>query len=476
MTAEKGTENINGWFTVFASWLAVFCLFGYRATFAVLKGPMAVSLGWSASEVTLGYSVMMVIYAFSAYFSGMILDKWGARLVYAIAAVFGSLGFLLTARIDHHLTYLFSFGFLGGVATGMLWVTSTVSVRKWYDGKTYGTFWGIAFSGAPIAQFLLAQVIKPSMSHAQSELDRAVVALIPGAEALKPAELALLVAQKLNDQATLLLPEVHRAITRLDSAWRAQMTILGMIVLAALILAVLLARKSPGSYGISLPGDFFDQAPKETEWKLKEAFSHYAIWAPILVFVTSVTAEFLVWTQVVSYWTQDVGYSLKKAAGIYGLIGLIGIFAMPLMGKTADLIVSHAGYEPRGRRVMLIAGPTSGAVACVLLLASKAGDWLAVAACFLFAVYWAIVPGGVVGYTGAIYGRKTLGKIWGLATLIVMGTGPFLGSYAGAWMRDHSGSYTGSICFALGAFILSATFATTLPMHLKPGSHHHSSA
>ena len=43
--------------------------------------------------------------------------------------------------------------------------------------------------------------------------------------------------------------------------------------------------------------------------------------------------------------------------------------------------------------------------------------------CVLFAVYWAIEPGGVVGYAGAIYGRVSLGKLWGLATLIVMGIG-----------------------------------------------------
>ena len=72
-----------GWSVVFASWLAVFCLFGYRATFAILKGPMAITLGWTASQVTLGYSLMMVVYAVAAYFSGLMLDKWGTRPVYA---------------------------------------------------------------------------------------------------------------------------------------------------------------------------------------------------------------------------------------------------------------------------------------------------------------------------------------------------------------------------------------------------------
>jgi len=92
------------------------------------------------------------------------------------------------------------------------------------------------------------------------------------------------------------------------------------------------------------------------------------------------------------------------------------------------------------------------------------GDVFAYVACFVFAVYWAIVPGGVVGYVGAIYGRKTLGKIWGLATMIVMGIGPFLGTYVGAQLKDISGSYTPAIYFALGAFVVSIMLAIALPL------------
>ena len=60
---EEQLSRRYGLMTVAASWLAVFCLFGYRATFAILKIPMSEDLGWTQSEVTLGYSLMMAIYA-----------------------------------------------------------------------------------------------------------------------------------------------------------------------------------------------------------------------------------------------------------------------------------------------------------------------------------------------------------------------------------------------------------------------------
>ena len=468
---DERKAKLSGWSVVLASWLAVFCLFGYRATFAILNGPMAISLGWTTAQVTLGYSLMMVGYAVTAYFSGMILDRWGTKPVYGIAAICGALGFLLTATIHTQIAYLLTFGLLGGVASGMLWVTSTVSVRKWYVGRTYGAMWGIAFAGAPMAQFVLAQAVKPALSTTQGRLDRVLLSLISNSSTLAGKELAAALAAKLQEPATRLNPAVKEAIAALDHAWRSQMTILGIIVFAALIVAVLLAKRSPDYYGLQPFGDqpaAGGAAPVEYDWPIREAFSKWAIWAVILTFLTSMMAEFLIWTQVVSYWTADLGFTLQKATNTYASIGLIGIVSMPLMGQVADKVVQAIGAEAKGRKIMLIVGPLTGAIACLFLLASSRGDRFAYVACFIFAVYWAIVPGGVVGYTGAIYGRKTLGKIWGLATMIVMGIGPFLGSFIGGWLKDVSGKFTLAIEFALGAFIVSILLAATLPLTAAP--------
>lgn len=412
-----------GLMTVFASWLAVFCLFGYRATFAILKTPMSIDLGWTQSEITLGYSIMMAVYAITAYFCGLILDKWGTRPVYAIATVLSALGFILTAQINEYLTYLFIFGVVGGTATGMLWVTSTVSVRKWYVGKTYGTMWGIAFSGAPLAQFILSYITKASLSSGEAD------------------------------------------------AWRGAMILLGGIMFAILTVAAIMARRSPADYNIAPNGiTSVKQTTDSHEWSVRQAFQKYPIWGVVLMFLTSMMAEFLIWTQMVSFWTSDLHWTAEQAIDAYAVIGLVGIFSMPIVGRVSDLIVEKLGCEVSGRKLMLIIGPTTGVLACLLLLNSGQSITLAYLSCIVFAVYWAIVPGGVVGYSGAIYGQKTLGKIWGMATLIVMGIGPFAGAYIGGWLKDVSGSYTYSIYYAVGSFMVSILFALSLPKQISAPS------
>lgn len=406
-----------GWSVVAASWLAMFCLFGYRATFSILKVPMSADMGWSQAEVTLGYSFMMMFYAIAAFFCGMILDKWGTKPVYFIGAILGASGFYVTSLTHSLYAYYASYGILAGVATGMLWVSSTISIRKWYVGKNYAKMFGIAFMGAPMSQVIMSLFVKQALVGAEGD------------------------------------------------AWRAAMQVLGVLTLACLVVAALLAKGNPEDYGYQAFGEMPKQTGKEEKvWSIKEAFSTYPIWGVIFMFLTSMLAEFLVWTQVISYWTADLGLSLGKATNLYIIIGIVGIFSMPLMGIVADKVVAKSSCEALGRKKMLIFGPITGAIACSLLLfQSPSAIFIGVISCIIFAIYWAVVPGGVVGYTGAIYGRATLGKIWGLATLIVMGVGPFIGPLIGGYLKDSTGSYTYSIMFALGSFLVSVMLAASLP-------------
>ena len=415
-------QNAKGmsYSVIAASFLAVFCLFGYRATFAVLSGPMASTMKWSGAEVSLGYSLMMTIYAITAFFSGMIIDKWGTKPVYAIAAVFGMLGFYLTSRVETLFAYYACYAVFAGIGTGMLWVSSTISVRKWFVGKFYAKMWGIAFAGAPLAQVLLSLGVKPLLVQNAAQ-------------------------------------------------WRDAMNYLAWITLGLLLVAAMLAKKNPEQYGITpfgaMPAAPGAAAKPDHIWNVGEAFGTTAIWGAIIAFLTSMVAEFLIWTQVVRYWTKDLNMSLDSATNLYVAIGIAGIFTMPLMGIVADKVVGHLGNEVKGRKAMLVFAPLVGVAACLLLLNMKATSTvLGIVVCILFATYWAIEPGGVVGYSGAVYGRVSLGKIWGTATLIVMGIGPALGSFMGGYLADTSGNFTASIQFAMASFAISAVVAFFLPL------------
>jgi MFS family permease len=197
------------------------------------------------------------------------------------------------------------------------------------------------------------------------------------------------------------------------------------------------------------------------------AFKTVPIWGTIVAFLTAMIGEFIIWTQVVRFWTVDAKMDLATATNLYIVIGIAGIFTMPLLGKLSDNLVDKLGDETKARKAMLIVAPAMGILACLFLLASGAGSFaIGVVACVLFAIYWAIEPGGCAGYAGSIYGRKSLGKIWGLVTLVVMGIGPALGTYVGSAL-GASGSYVSSVWFAIGGFAISTVAAIFLPLVAK---------
>ena len=411
---------------VASAWLAVFCLFGYRATFAIFSGPMAQTMHWTGAQVSLGYSLMMTLYATTAFFSGMILDRWGTKPVYFIAAIFCMLGFFLTARVQSLTAYYAAYAIFAGIGTGMLWVSSTVSVRKWFVGGQYATMWGIAFAGGPMAQVLLSLGVKPMLVQNAAQ-------------------------------------------------WRDAMSYLSWIFLVLLLIASYLAKKNPEQYGLRPFGEAaapeaVKAAPpkKEYIWSIGKAFATYPLWASIICFMACVSGEFLIWTQIVRYWTKDLGMPLDTATNLYVVIGVAGIFTMPLLGWFSDKLVTIYGNEIKARKVMLVVGPAVGAIACLMLLMMTGKSYLlGVVVSIIFAIYWAIVPGGVVGYCGAIYGRVSLGKIWGLATWIIMGIGPAVGSFMGGYLADTTGNFIASIYFALGSFVVAILAALSMPKSVK---------
>lgn len=413
--------NKYGLLTVISAWLAVFCLFGYRSSFSIMQKMIISDTGWTTIQTSLGYCVMMTVYAITAYFSGSLVDKKGCRPTYAIGAVCCFLGFFLTSMVDvatpsGYYIYLFTYGLFAGVGTGMLWVSSTVSCRKWYVGARYGTMWGLAFMGAPMAQLLLTLVLKSVL---------------------------------------------------VSMGWRAGMKILAVIMAIFLIIASLIAKQTPDKYGVEPFGsDTVKASPSaKKNWTVGEAFKTYAIWVDILCFLTAMAGEFLVWSQVVSFFQTDMGMNLNSASNIYMIIGVVGIFAMPLTGKLSDRFVTKFGNERKARKLMLIIGPACGAVGTALLLTKSLP--LCIVSMVFLAIYWGIEPGGCAGYAGSVFGGATLGKIWGLATLIVMGIGPSFGTFMGAWFKDHFGSYIPALIFCLVAYLISMALAFTMPLKIK---------
>lgn len=192
----------------------------------------------------------------------------------------------------------------------------------------------------------------------------------------------------------------------------------------------------------------------------------------------AVMGEFLIWSQIVLFFANNFGWdkifpmegtpllgTIPLGNLIYMLIGLAGIFAMPLTGKFSDNLVRKMGDERRARKIMLVIAPACGIIGCLLALTGNIP--LVCLGMIILAIYWGIEPGGAAGYAGTVFGGASLGKIWGLATLIIMGIGPSFGTFMGAFLPNATGIQSSTLFFGMGAFVVSLLCGALLPTKVE---------
>jgi MFS family permease len=134
-------------------------------SFGVLLDPIIADTGWSETTVAAVFSTSSLIAGLGAVGGGWLLDRWGSRLVFAVAAVVGG-GFLVAAA---GATTPAAFGLFGAVGGGVLaslgfyHVTQTVAVRVSPGSEDRAiavlTIWG-AFASVvyiPLSAWLVTQ-------------------------------------------------------------------------------------------------------------------------------------------------------------------------------------------------------------------------------------------------------------------------------------------------------------------------------
>ncbi|HXV70323.1 MAG TPA: MFS transporter [Acidimicrobiia bacterium] len=100
-------------------------------SFGVLLDPIIADTGWSEPAVAAVFSSSAVIAGFGSLAGGWLLDLWGSRIVFGVAAVFGGGALWLAADAESAATFALLGAVGGGVlaSLGFYHVTQTAAVR-----------------------------------------------------------------------------------------------------------------------------------------------------------------------------------------------------------------------------------------------------------------------------------------------------------------------------------------------------------
>jgi len=133
---------------------------------SVFVKPLIKQFGWTNPQVTLTFTISILVLGFAAFFGGLWLNKKGPRIVALTGGFLYGLGIILASFSANRLWWLYmSYGVIGGMGLGFGYIVPIAVLVKWFPDRR-GLITGIAVGGfgagalvtAPVARRLIDSV------------------------------------------------------------------------------------------------------------------------------------------------------------------------------------------------------------------------------------------------------------------------------------------------------------------------------
>ncbi|XP_053611305.1 monocarboxylate transporter 1-like [Plodia interpunctella] len=124
-----------GWVVVVSAFLVSACADGLAFSFGLLHEEFTNYFETTQSKTSLIGSLFIATPLLAGPIMSALVDRYGCRVMTMIAGILSTIGFLLAAVSNSVSTLCLTFGFMSGLAMGILYVTAVVSVAFWFDKR-----------------------------------------------------------------------------------------------------------------------------------------------------------------------------------------------------------------------------------------------------------------------------------------------------------------------------------------------------
>ncbi|XP_013140344.1 PREDICTED: monocarboxylate transporter 14-like [Papilio polytes] len=124
-----------GWVVVVAAFLISACADGLAFSFGLLHEEFTTYFETTQSKTSLIGSLFIATPLLAGPIMSALVDRYGCRTMTMIAGLLSTVGFLLASISNSVEMLCLTFGFLSGLAMGILYVTAVVAVAFWFDKR-----------------------------------------------------------------------------------------------------------------------------------------------------------------------------------------------------------------------------------------------------------------------------------------------------------------------------------------------------
>lgn len=399
----------NKWLIVLSA-IGIHICIGSVYAWSVLTKPIMQAMGFTLQETTWTFSIAILFLGLSAGFLGSYVEKHGPRRSGLVSTVFFGIGMLGTAfALSQHsllLMYLF-YGVIGGIGLGTGYITPVSTLVKWFPNNR-GLATGLAIMGFGFASLIAGPVM---------QLLIAKYSLINNFIILGCVYMVIMTASSLY-----LEPPKVPAVTEVKAKLA------------------------------SLPEN------NQAQYTVNEAMKTWHFYALWWIFFTNITCGIGL-LAVASPMAQEViQMTPLAAASMVGIIGLLNGLGRIVWSTISDYIGRRNTY------IMFFLLE----IAAFYMLASVTDSFLFQALIFLIITCYGGGFSCMPAYLSDLFGTKQLSAIhgriltaWGLAGI----AGPLLLS----WIKETTNSYSITLYFFSGCFVISLLIAVILKLKTQNG-------
>ncbi|MFB4166085.1 OFA family MFS transporter [Alteribacillus sp. JSM 102045] len=157
----------NRWLMALSA-IAIHLSIGAAYAYSVYTNPIRDTMGWSTTEITLAFTLMMALAGFSAAFFGNFVERNGPRKSAIYAAVLfgaGQAGAGMAVAVNSPILFLLTYGLASGLGLGLGYISPVSTLVKWFPDRR-GLATGMAVMGfgagslitAPVAGYLIESI------------------------------------------------------------------------------------------------------------------------------------------------------------------------------------------------------------------------------------------------------------------------------------------------------------------------------
>lgn len=103
---------------------------------SILKAPLAAEFGWTASALSVNFTITMCFFCLGGMVGGALMKRRGFKLTCISSAVLACVGFLIAGSMNNSIAVLYlSYGVMSGLGIGMAYNCIISTVGAWFADK-----------------------------------------------------------------------------------------------------------------------------------------------------------------------------------------------------------------------------------------------------------------------------------------------------------------------------------------------------